>query len=766
MPAKLLTKIMYRKILAGCLFILMIYGCETIYDQEKYQKPDWLAGKLYTQLSELENLSTYKRCVEITGYDTILDRTGSYTIFAPNNQAFESWFDEHPKYDGSVENVPIETLRQLVKMHIIQDAWTLNQIQLLDVDGWIDKNDPLNNKPRAYKRQTILKYPNTKFWIKNDQGNITLVDSLNADDYRIVYTRSRKYIPIFFPEYFSLNNLSPKDYEFYYNRPYDNSTIHYANAKVLGSEVFAENGFIYEVDEVVDPVLNVNQLLNNEKNGFSYHYMRDIFRQFPRFTANMEETNRQFEARAGLDFDTLYTLRFPEFPFNIQEELTGPNTNNDVYTLRYQNGILVPDDIAFQDFIDNVMTGPSRWKSWEIVPIEVKRIILRNLMTTSPIYQTDILNGFYSGEGDLIQFDEDLINFKYYGSNATFLGLNKVIVPRAITSVAGPVYLRPGYSTFLYSMEYSRVTPAIKKSGADYSYFIIDDNSLANDSSLLMYWTDRKRNIYEFRSFDRSEEKLQRMSSKILAKRLLNQVGIHVPEGIANKEFIENLAGNYIVYNNINNEVRGGAEPTFGYKGDSAITLVAKELIEPADNGKTYEVNGWLVPPNKSMYVTLTVRPWFLDLLKKAGLYNDKTFDFTFITEGETYTIFVPSEQALLDYGADTLNIPDLQNLLKYHFIKGVKVFTDGRLPSGDFGTLRVDESSTPLFKKFTPMTLHTGSDQLEILDRSGNLLGTVYEEENKTNVMITTDTDEESTSVFDNITTSVLHEIDFVIHK
>ncbi len=764
MSSKQQTKTYKLVFLAGLLILLFANSCNDIYDQEKYQKPDWLAGKLYTQISELENLSTFKRCIELTGYDTILDRTGSYTIFAPNNEAFNSWLSSKPEYNGSVESIPVSTLLEIVKIHIIQDAWTLNQIQLLDVDGWIDVNDPKNNKPYAYKRQSILRDPNTTFHVRNDQGDLTIVDSLHANDTRIVYTRSRKYVPIFFPGFFGLHNLDENDYAFYFNRPFENGAVHYVNSKVIGNEVFAENGFIYEVDQVVEPLQNVYQLFNDSEHGENYQYMWNLFKLFPDFRVDLDETNSQLEARAGLDFDTLYTLNFPKLPYNIHEEITGPNTN-DKFTLRYHNGILAPDDNAFQTFIDEVITGPSRWQSWETVPIELKLIILRNHMTSSPIYKTSLQNGFYSDEDDLIQFGDDLIAQKYFASNATFLGLNEVIVPRAFTSVSGPVYLYPGYSTLLYSMEMSKVLPAIKKSDADYSYFIIDDATVNNDSSLMLRWKNKIQNQYELRAYDRTLEKMEKMTPKILSKRILNQVGINTPKGIANKEFIENIAGNYIVFNNLTNEVRGGIECKYGYNGDSTITVIAEELNQVADNGITYKVNSWLTPPNYNMYSALSVRVHFHNLIKKAGLYNAKTFEFPFLMEGENYTLFVPSEQALLDYGADTLDVDELADLLKYHFVRGVKIFTDGGIPSGDFSTLRVDESSTNLFTKFTPMTIQTGPDQLEIFDQSGNLLG-IIEESDKTNKMITTDTDDESSSVFDNITTSVLHEIDFVIHK
>lgn len=758
-------KINNIKILTGFLLIILINSCKDIYDQDKYKRPEWLAGKLYTQLKADESLSTFTRCVEITGYDTILDRSGSFTIFSPNNEAFTPFFAKHPEYNSSVENIPINDLRELVRTHIIQDAWTLTQLQSLDIYGWIDPEDPNNNKPNAYKRQTLWKDADTKYWIYNDRGNISIVDSAKANGYRIVYTRSRKYAPIFFPEFFNINGLSSADYEFYYERPYESGRIHYANAKVLGSEVFAENGFIYEVDQVVDPILNVEQLLFSDANKSKYEYIGETLRLFPKFEFDIDETNRQPEAQAGLDFDSLYQLKYPRLPFAAHEELTGPNTNQDIFTLRYHNGFLAPNDVAFQRFIDDIIAGPGHWGSWDAVPLEVKHIVINNHMASSAIYQSDLHQGFYSGEDDLITIDEGIISEKYYGSNSTFIGLDEVIVPRALTSVSGPVYLKPGFSIFLYAMEFAKVLPAIKKADSDYSFFILDDNTLNEDSSLMIKWTDRDQNKYDMIAYDRVVEKMEKMSSKLMSKRLLNQVGISTPTGSANKEFIENLAGNYLIYNNSNDEVSGGSQSKAGYKGDSIVTVTASQLNEPTDNGKTYKVNSWLLPPNSDIYTTMRSRTMFFDLIDKAGLYNPKTYSFYFYTEGENYTFFVPSDQALLDYGADTLTGNDLEQFLKYHIIKGAKIFTDGKMSSGDYGTLRIDESSTPLFTKYTPMRIQTGPDLIAVSDLSGNLLGTINEDEALTNFMITINPDEGSTSSFDNITTSVLHDIDFVIH-
>ena len=123
------------------LGMFLLAGCDPdLKPGDKYERPEWLAGKVYTQLLDQPDLSTFARCVELTGYDTIIDRSGTYTIFAPNNEAFTLWFQEHPLYN-QVEDIPEEELQKLVKYHLVQSPWSKLQLQSLDVWGWIDTLD-------------------------------------------------------------------------------------------------------------------------------------------------------------------------------------------------------------------------------------------------------------------------------------------------------------------------------------------------------------------------------------------------------------------------------------------------------------------------------------------------------------------------------------------------------------------------------------------------------------------------------------------------
>jgi uncharacterized surface protein with fasciclin (FAS1) repeats len=749
--------------------VFAVHSCRDIEELDKYKAPEWLSGKLFSQIAEQEQLSTFAECLRITGFDTLINLSGSYTVFAPSNEAFNEYFSNHPELQNDMGNMPIGLLNDFVRFHIIQDSWNKAQLQTLDIEGWIDP-DNKDSKARAFKRQTLLREPNNKYWVDISKSHVSIVDSTDTDESRIAFTSSRKFVPIFFDDFFRIHSLETADYEYYFERPYEPGNLYYAGAKLEDEEIFAENGFVYIIDKVIEPFLNAEQFLKKEYAGNeSYQSVLDLIYLFPSFEFNRDETNNQPAAREGKLYDSIYNLTFPDLLFNIHEERTGPNTTVSKYTYAYHNALIVPTDDAFQRFLDEVVTvnsGLPHWSGFNAVPREIKQIITNTYLFNGVVYQSDILKGITKDDGSVLYIDPATVIRKEYGSNCTFIGLNQAVIPRVFSSVTGPVYLRPGYSMFMRAMQLTKVLPVITRQDADYSLYIIPDAKLYEDSSLLINWIDYDENRYNFKSFNRSSERMYNQSTSELAKRLLNQVGISQPSYRANKEFIETLGGNYIVWDHSQQKVSGAQSTVFGFRGDSIIDLTWNELEEPADNGITYEMGGWFRHSFTDMYGRLSGYPYFKELLTKAGLYNPSTYQFTFLTEGEFYTVFIPTEEALLLAGADTLEKKELANLLKYHFVRGVKIFTDGQESWADYETLRVDESSTGFSTNYSTLNIKPSPDVIEILDSDGNPYVTIHEDAETTNIMIATDTDKGGSSDTDFITTGIIHVIDKVLKK
>jgi uncharacterized surface protein with fasciclin (FAS1) repeats len=746
------------------VFLLLVWGCqENVFEQEKYQTPSWVKGKIFSQIQKEEDLKTFISCLKKTGYDTILDVSGSYTVFAPTNDAFSKFFEDHPDYN-SVSDVTVDKLEELVQYQIIYNAWSKEQFQMLQVGGWIDPEDKLN-EPQAYKRKTLFQEENKSYPASRRGNNFQIAKESEATTSKKAFTQSNKYAPIFYDQLLYINNLTKSDYEFYFNRPFESQNLYVANA-ALSEQIPAENGFIYKTDRVVSPLPNGEEILEEDYNGHSYNKFLHLVHEFSEFNANLEETYNQPGAEQGLDIDTLYNLRYPDLIFNIHNELTG-NTNNEKYTQRDHHGLMAPTDEAFESFLNEYLSG---WGGIEDLPRGTKRILVNSHMSENAVYPTNIKEGFINGENDRVFLNEGDIIQKTYGSNCSFLGLNKTIVPRVIKSVCKPMYITQDYLIMKHAVEQTRVISALKNPNADYAFYLPRDKGIgvAGDSSLILEITNPELDRFHFESFDMRSEEFEKRTTGDLRSQILNQIGISTPQGGADKEFIRNLGDNYIVVNNKDGTARGTSPNTFGYNGDSTIQIEPELYSGEADNGKIYSVKTFFDYSSIKTYFGLlsSTYPRFLNLLTKAGLYRPAYYDLPFLIDGANYTVFIPSNQAMDEYKVDTLSKKQLRKFLKYHFVRKDLIFTDGNKPEGNYTTTLLGESSEAYSTQYSHIHIRPKPNVIEILDKNGNIYLEIHEQEGETNHMIRWDSDDESESRWDFITTGVVHHIDKVLIK
>lgn len=758
----------YFHFLLALVFLVGIsWGChEDITDLEKYKSPAWLKGKLFTQIKAQEDLNIFISCLEKTGYDTILNTSGSYTVFAPTDEAFQKFFQDNPQYN-SIEDIPVKDLDAMVRYQIIYNAWTEKQFQTLDISGWIDPDNELS-KPRAYKRATLFYDENKSFPAKRFGSYYRIIDSTESTGNKIAYTDFNKYCPIFFQEFFNVYDLNYNDYEFYFNRSFDPGKIYFAGAEIISEGIPAENGYIYKTDRVVIPLPNGETILEKGLENYSYKKFLDLIHTFSEFYVNFEATYNQPGAEQGLAVDTLYNLSYPDLIININNELTVSNDARNTHSVH--PGLLAPTDQALESFLNEYL---SAWGDYKDLPDLIKRLIVNSYMSKNAIYRTDISTGFINGLNDSILISEDDIIQKVFGSNCSFLGLNKAIVPRVITSVCRPLYLTREYETMMYACEDTRVLTALKKQNANLGFYLPPDIIIGRDpgdSSLIRVITNSELNQYYY--IGRSRTKLVNKTRSVneIRNQILNQITETTPDGSADKEFLRTLGGNYIIVNNIDGTAQGTSSSKYGYEGTEAITIYPELYQEYTDNGKVFTVNGWFYFENIVSYagLILTRYPEFLDLLEKAGLYDPLYYRLNFLIESEYYTAFIPSAQALEDYRVDTLTIDELRDFLKFHFVRGDLIFTDGKKPSGYYSTILPDESSTTYNTIYSSLNIRPRPNTIEILDKNGDVYLSIHENGEFTNKFISYEynKDPSSVSVFDYIVIGVVHEIDKVLRE
>ena len=752
-----------------CLFFL---SCnEELEEESKYARPEWLAGKVYTQVKESPELSTFAECLELTGYDTVINVSGSYTVFAPNNEAFTLYLQSKPEYN-SVEDIPTEELLRLVKYHIVQNPWSKNQLMSLDVYGWIDSTDLNNDEPRGFKRETLLLNEDTWYGVdENQEGRegFIIVDSLKTPWHRRVSTDSRKFAPIFFRDYLNIYDLAPSDYQFYFNRPLEGSNdIYFAGAKVIGEEIFAENGFVYNIDRVVEPLPNAYQIIAGQDGDYSYNGFRKLINLFPNFEYNEEKTFDQPGADLGLEVDSLFDLNFPELAFDVSNERTSPPSGTfglpgDV-TIRYHHGMMAPTDAALEAFEDEYLSFTGGWGTLEDAPENIQRIIANTHLSVNPVYPSDMNTGFFNGELDLVKISEDKIVDKQFGSNSSFIGISEAIVPRAFKSVTGPIYLRRGYSFAMNAIEKTGLLSALKRQNENYMLLVESDAECRQDSSFIYEPYSERFSAFIIAGNSALRTNISYNDVRIL---LLNHIGVSQPRGLARKEFIRNLAGNYLIVNNETGEVSGTAQTMEGYRGTIPTEVIPEQISTNTDNGTTWSIDDWLSFSTRSLYLTVAAEfPAFHSLLLRTGLANDNELQYTFISESEYYTVFAPSAQALADYQVDTLSDRDLRDLLLAHFVQGEIIFTDGNKAPGYYETTREDEESTEFLTRYTKINIEPGIDVIHIKDKSGTGNYLTVNESESTNILAGRDLNEGGGNPVypDVVNTAVIHEVDKVI--
>lgn len=577
-------------LLLGILFNLFA-GCEKFSSQDKYKRPDWLPGKLYTAVSIQKNLSLFAECLRLTGLDTIIDVSGSWTVFAPTDEAMRQYLSEN-KY-STVSGIPKEELEKITKFHIIQNPWSLEQLKILGSNGWRTKSDSTSNS-FAYKHETILKNPDEKYWIKRaNKKELIVTDSTIANGYKMVFTSSRKFVPIFYDEYFAVNGLNSEDYNFYFNRVFEPGNVYYAGAKIIQADIFAENGFVHIIDRVVTPLLNAKEQLEKEMPGESYKLFLDmIYLYYPKFVLNMIATNSQPGVRLGAIVDTLWDIDYARLAFNLQKE----RFDNINQTVVKHNGLIAPTDDTFRDFIDGVLTiksGFPHWNDYKTLPADIVDIIVAQNFKSTPIYpSTSQYKKIFIGASRYHQNEEDIIR-KDFGSNCTFIGLGSYIPDRVFTSVTGPVFCRPIFSIFRRAMVYSGAYDVIANYKGKLYFFPLTDYSLMADSSLILNWIDKDKTSYNFMAYNRKKHKMEAPGSRTINNWILNQVGTSTSIGSDNKEIIKTLGGNTLTWDHSNNTIQGTVPSVFGYQGNIVVTCSPFALDEPTDNGKSLTVQSW-----------------------------------------------------------------------------------------------------------------------------------------------------------------------------
>lgn len=265
---------MKKLILYASLICIGMASCSKDFLVDEEKMPEWLGESIYGELKNPKSLqgtfNTYIRLIDDLGYAEVLGKTGSKTIFPANDAAFAEYFKDGNNRYGvtSYEQLTYNQKAQLLYTSMLDNAILIGDIST-------EKSGDTYLQGRAVKHQTNIQLTNSiePLYSQNFPKNNKFFDRfVEKGGLLALYDNTRAPIVHLTGEYMLNNAMTVvgenNDFSIITGEEYSDGDAYIFNHKVIGGNVTCQNGYIHQVDGVLDAPGNMAQMLRgNTESG-------------------------------------------------------------------------------------------------------------------------------------------------------------------------------------------------------------------------------------------------------------------------------------------------------------------------------------------------------------------------------------------------------------------------------------------------------------------------------------------------------------------
>lgn len=698
------------------LFMVCLASCSKKELVEYYERPDWLKGNSWEVLEDRGQFSLFLEAAERAGFREVLDGKTIATIYAPQDEVFEEYLAKNSW--GSVKDIPLKDLKKLIGYHLVYYSYSTSMFQNYQPNG-SEAREP-NRAGLYYKHRT------------RSSDSISMEMDQIAGKERKIFNKDR-FIPVLSNIHFQTKGIDAlRNYEYFFGADSwkGDDGFNVANAGVLEYGVPTDNGYIYIVDEVLEPLKTIYETVEGYEDYREFLTIYDRFRTY----SYDEETSQDY----GAVGDSLYSVSHGVLP-PIASEWTSQGLSDavsyfDLAGLTYRAySVFAPNNQALKEFFNTYLS--EYYSSLEQVDFLPLLLLMYNHVYQGSIVFPDEIGknaDIKTAYGTPIIFNPDNdVKEKAIASNGAFYGLDKALVPDMFNSVTGAVFRNPKYKTFMYMLYKSGLYETLASKDIEFTLFIptneVIEDTFIGDSQL--FWTEGNPKVFG------DEEILVENSEGLLVPLSENQMETFVSDHIV-YDAISSLSGkqvyrtrnafNYIfvkdgkVYSsssyNSSEDVGASAISGNWYNGASLETQLAM-------GAETRSIKFTLIGAESSSNV---LHPYaeFSKLLAKAGLMEvGNSLSFLF---GNRFVLFAPDNETVLQ-GIEDGVIPtekdELADYVKSYFVS----VSDNSLGDYPFPGFNVQGTWDTALKlgdtEYRQITLHDRGTRLELEDLDGSII-------------------------------------------
>ncbi len=413
---------------------------------EYYERPDWIKGNNYEVLEKTGRHSIFLKAIDMAGYHDLVDGKGIVTVMAPDDEAFDSYFAKHGV--TCLEDMDSTEVEKLVAFHLMYYAYNADKLNNFRPEEGDDVTDEekMVYAGMYYKHRTYSKDPNSVDWDRKGERDVT------------IYHHER-FLPSFSENYFTTKQIdAAKNYRYFFPETEWNPTgigFNVANAAVSKGNQITSNGFVHEIDHVLEPLNTIYDELNNDS---SFSQFLSLYKQYESFTYDAELSKEYGNG------EKLFLRTFSDGSGNLpQIALEWPTTDYTQLTTLSSVGytVFAPTDNALNKFFDNYWAKGGYKDLKSVSQASVKKLLLNfvyqgkkdgnkydgNLAFPEEIQRGDIINSY----GTAINVNLEAVPEKYriLCENGLLYGCEEAAIPAMFSSITGPAYQYKKLSYYL-----------------------------------------------------------------------------------------------------------------------------------------------------------------------------------------------------------------------------------------------------------------------------------------------------------------------------
>ena len=647
----------WRNIALGALLVGGASLTQSCKDDVLEGQPEWLGNSIYERLAEEGNYSTMMRLIDDLGQHDVLSQTGSKTLFAADDNAFQAWYGNNNWGVSKYEELTTAQKKLLLNNSMVNNAYLIELLS--NVSG-----DP-PEEGLCMRRTTAVSIYDSVPTMKPAQMPMTPIwDKYRSRTGGIHLLQDNTAAPMihFLPAFMRHNKITDNDLTILTNGEANTTAESYVNGKkVTEKDITCKNGYIQKVEGVIESSPNMAEILRQHEETSMWSQLIDRFAA-PYYN---QEASNQYQRLYGTDkTDSVYVMRYyatvgtcprvmnvatgkvraidPDGNYVGSDEMLAfdPGWNQYMYVnsmgydLHYDAAaMIVPTNEALSEWWNN---GGGRvvkdeYGTWDNVPQLVVAELLNNNMKdvfseTVPSKFDNILNDAKVQMG--IE-PKDVVKC-YMGCNGVVYVVNKVFAPASYSSVSFPAMINQStMNTIYWGISNLDFAPYLNSMDSYYSLILPTNNSMltyvdpvtygSTQPQMLEFYYDSELKEVKADSYyctigddgtvTKGELQQTNVSSNIVRNRLqdmLNNLIIvgNVEDG---HSFYKTKGGNIIRVEN------AGQEGTMTLQGGwqlekNRATTVAQIYDQSGNggNGKTYVVDGQMpMTAEHSVYQTL-----------------------------------------------------------------------------------------------------------------------------------------------------------------